>query len=1825
MATRSKANDPTKPKAAGAGATPARIAGEPGDLPLRSYCGGALTLATEQRFSAGGTRGGAQRTSDQSIADDSLVEIELEGGVTLWTSFARLKEDFPTDPASRAAQDAGPGTYVFPAALPLGDAARGGLTDWAVKAWNLLALKLDADGAAQLAARGLGWLLEHRIDQRQGLHHLALGDDNGLDRIAKAGPPPNLADVDVTRPLLVFLHGTGTSTAGSFAGLWDARNRDLRTSLAAAYGQNNVLALEHRSVSLSPLRNALDLALALPQGARLHLISHSRGGLIGELLARANRRGVAPFDDTDLAIVGEADAALLRQLRDVLQEKRLRVERFVRVACPARGTSLASGRLDRYLSVIVNVFKLASLGGRVPLLAELEDLTAFAAAVAQRRSDPSEFPGLEAMMPESRLIRMLNRPGVEVDSDLTVIAGDAEPQGILKRLALLVTDLYFDEEHDFVVNTANMSGGAARVGDAARMFRHKHADVSHFRYFYNTETSRRMVAGLLQPAGFVSGFVAATPFPAPPSRAARSPERGPRGPSPAVVVLPGIMGSALAVADGKSVDTVWMDFFDLARGGLCAKLALPDRQRVVAEHPLPRTYGRLLDFLADSHRVVPFAYDWRISLKDEAQRLAERILVELEQTERDNQPLVILTHSMGGLLARALLAYRPEVWQRVCRHPDARVLMLGTPTRGSHSITQVLAGQERMITLLAALDLRDTRQQILDTVSRFPGVLELLPDARRVDSDGGTDSLLDANFWAALPARQRREFTLPDDALLAGAAEVRARLAQTRFEPGRLVYVAGRADETPVDFIDDDGELAFTASNQGDGRVPWQTGIPADAAQVYYLDAVHGDMADTPEAFGALAEILRSGRTAGLPQQAPASARGAATRRIMRRPPLQAFPDEASLEIALRGGAPRRRREQATAPQVRLVVRHGDLRYACNPLVVGHYFGDGIVSAEKALDRFLDHRLSARLQVGLYPGLRNTAEVFINPDAAGPSAIVIGLGAVGELTVGALAECFAAGLLRYAVQRAEGIAGAQGEPVCVAALLIGTGGGGLGIDDSLTGLLRGMRRAVEALAGGPYAGRVSFAELELIELYEDRAIAAVHALRRLTGQAEFRDRFAAPTRLEARKGGLRRAMFDEPPGWWQRLLISPSEDGGLRFVSLTQRARAEARLQALQRPLVDRFLEQARAGTATDESLGVTLFELLLPNELKQFAPDQGDLVLIVDEASARYPWELLRDRTSREEAPMVVERGVLRQLQSDEYRRNPVNCRNNRALVIGDPLSKYPELPGAQREAEAVAAALQAGEGAARFDVTCVLRENARTILRELMDHDYRIVHLAGHGVFEFPLADDLADPRCEGGKRKPRTISGMVIGDNIFLTPVEVRQMRQVPELVFINCCHLGRVEPDSTPNDWFVPYRLAANLAVEFIRMGVRAVIAAGWEVDDQAGRVFAETFYRQMLTGERFGTAIQQARRETWEMHRQVNTWGAYQCYGDPDFRFGVPGSAERGAAEAPPYVAAAEAEVDLHNLACAIGSADPDCRDEFAVRIATVERRLSDELGGDGALRARLAGNYFDSGDFANALRCYRLVPRSELLPQDIERYANTAARRAGQLAANSALAEPGKSRQKRGRRQDADDPSALAAMAVELLDGLLAFAPTVERHNIMGSAQKRLALLARDAAGRREALSRMALAYASAAALQQVPSGTPDGHAAINAWTAQIILAWHGGRAAKEQPKLPAMAVGLPQFEALAADSLRNEDFWARALAGDCALLRLIAKAAPAAADIDAVVRAYRGAAKLGAGPREWNSVLSQVEILKELAGSSDQVKIAAALQTLHSGLQGAA
>src|SRR5262249_32601601 len=185
---------------------------------------------------------------------------------------------------------------------------------------------------------------------------------------------------------------TFVDTASTFGKLWSLHPARVR-ALFQRYG-GRVYALDHPTVGASPFANALTLAETLPKGARLHLVTHSRGGLVAEVLARV--AGGQGLRTEDLALFKD-DAygqhrTDLGKLDKLVKQQSFRVERMVRVACPARGTLLASRRLDAYLSVLKWGLELAS----VPAVPALVD---FLAEVARRRADPAELPGLEAMMP----------------------------------------------------------------------------------------------------------------------------------------------------------------------------------------------------------------------------------------------------------------------------------------------------------------------------------------------------------------------------------------------------------------------------------------------------------------------------------------------------------------------------------------------------------------------------------------------------------------------------------------------------------------------------------------------------------------------------------------------------------------------------------------------------------------------------------------------------------------------------------------------------------------------------------------------------------------------------------------------------------------------------------------------------------------------------------------------------------------------------------------------------------------------------------------------------------------------------------------------------------------------------------------------------------------------------------------------------------------------------------------------------------------------------------------------------------------------------------
>ena len=131
-------------------------------------------------------------------------------------------------------------------------------------------------------------------------------------------------------------------------------------------------------------------------------------------------------------------------------------------------------------------------------------------------------------------------------------------------------------------------------------------------------------------------------------------------------------------------------------------------------------------------------------------------------------------------------------------------------------------------------------------------------------------------------------------------------------------------------------------------------------------------------------------------------------------------------------------------------------------------------------------------------------------------------------------------------------------------------------------------------------------------------------------------------------------------------------------------------------------------------------------------------------------------------------------------------------------------------------------------------------------------------------------------------------MLSNGTFLGPDEIRNMRTVPELVFVNCCHLGGADAAQLLNTRYDRAEFASGVAGALIEIGVRCVVAAGWAVDDDAASMFAEEFYRSLLRGNRFIVAVGEARDAAHDGGPNVNTWAAYQCYGDPDWVFRATG-------------------------------------------------------------------------------------------------------------------------------------------------------------------------------------------------------------------------------------------------------------------------------------------------------------------------------------------------
>lgn len=1739
---------------------------------------------------------------------DDVVELAFEDNLLFYTSVQRLQEEI----ISSTQRGSEKGAVHLPARLSFTNQRTRGEDGLLIKSVKVLDIKgklIDAAGkkGGELAARKIAEKIEgDQLAGRDILYRIAAKSDQSEGAIELI---PAEGDIDPAKPMLLFIHGTASSTQGSFSELWQPStftDDTIWSDLQKKY-QKNIFALEHRTLTRSPIDNIVDLLEKLPVGCRLHLVSHSRGGLVGELLCRGQfNNSREPFTTEDIALfdspkVSDMAGLLaetqkdyqqhqqqLQKLNTLLRDKQPVVERFVRVACPARGTTLAGGKLDIYLSGILNVI------GLIPALkaSSLYDLLkAFTMAVAKERTRPEHLPGLEAQMPGSPFIAMLNSAPESVKAHLAVIKGDIEPTGILKKISMFFLDRFYESDHDLVVNTPSMDGGARRENRIPVLF-DKGKDINHFRYFENSRTRQGLFFGLtdttLPPKGFQFLEQKAVEI-------ARTLPRGKKHDEvPSVFVLPGITGSHIGL-DGNRI---WIDFFALVRGRF-SDLHIA-AENVAAQAPVAKAYGDLIDHLAQTHYVIPFAYDWRRSLLDTGRELGAAVDERLRNNK--NQPVRIVAHSMGGLVTRAMMSQCKEVWERLRGREGSRVLMLGTPNRGSHSIARIFACQDRLIKMLALADLHHDQNELLAILRKFPGVLELLP----IDENGIID--IADSLWEDFGTILSSDWKRPAKTDLNKSQKTWNALSAVDLDPAFVFYIAGRADETPAsvavkDTASKTKEISFTRTKEGDGQVPWATGIPKGIKH-WFVNAVHGDIPDYKPAYKAFVEILETGSTSLLATQPPVT-RGMERGKVMLSDVVDIFPDEDQLLAAGLGKTIRSKEDTKPAmPPLQVSVVHGNLCFVGSPLAVGHYQGDTIVSAEAVLDELLDHRLSRRQQSGVYPGPLMTNEIlFNNLTYKFPGAVIVGLGEVGELTTGTLTGSFRDAVIRYVlIGRETGQFGKK--PIELSTLLIGTGAGKISVNDVVSSLIRGVLQANKMLAGPTGNADYIVSKLKFVELHEDIAIAAQYALCNIISNIEFGDTIDCKKTLIVGNGGCSRAHFSEDATWWQRLRIEVTQNGGLKFTTLGARARAEMRIQAIQRQSIEPFLKELTTQTSASENAGRVLFELLIPPELKNQAAENQRLMLVVDKGAAAYPWELLEYAGREKNEALAIQAGMIRQLTTESF--IPTNiCTDLSALVVGDPFSGkdsiFPELPGAQEEARVVVKVLKKNRVHVQEPL---IRESGSKILTRLMTDKFGVLHLAGHGVVDFELPETVyEDASTHSETKKGNKVTGMVIGENQFLTPVEIHQMPYTPAFVFINCCHLGKINGIRQPY-MERRYYLAANLATQFIEQGVKAVIAAGWAVDDSAALTFAETFYEGFFNGTSFGDAVQKARAATQKLHSGVNTWGAYQCYGDPDFRM-VESRGTREANTPQVFVSLAEYLVAVKNITENAKTATRSTASILCARLQDLIKTIPDQYEHDAKLLVCIGDAWGELDHFAEAVNSYRSALQAQKAYATLhcaEQLANFKCRLAIEKVGDD------KADKAKNLTKEAMD---LTREAIDLLLSLNKdFGESIERLSLLGSAYKRRARI--DIANRvslQKNLQEMRDNYLRAYEKNLALNGKVYTYPLINGLTARWLL-----------QKTSVNNNDLGDFDALLESArqakmvseINQEYFWDAIAAADCDLLAALKEEQLTAEKVSSIADAYETIGQVASSPRQMRSVMEHVDFLYAVAA---QLKLSQAVQ----------
>jgi pimeloyl-ACP methyl ester carboxylesterase len=610
-----------------------------------------------------------------------------------------------------------------------------------------------------------------------------------------------------------------------------------------------------------------------------------------------------------------------------------------------------------------------------------------------------------------------------------------------------------------------------------------------------------------------------------------------------IIFLHGITGSDLGVAAGSGKpDNIWVNFFRLIYGRIeRLRLAsdgakeLDKNWSVVPTGVNKRYYARAVLALGGRWNVTPLAYDWRKDIDNSSNELAKLIRRDFQ-----GKPVHLVAHSMGGLVCRNFMRLHPDLWEAM-KDPGlvrgGRLIMLGTPNYGSFCIPQVMTGQDKMIRLLATLDVKHDLGELLDVTNSFVGSYMMLPAPAKLNP--ALQKLYRSETWGenAVRVSQRhldRAYQFHHD--LEAAATI---------DPARMTYIAGCRQATLSGLkIANRGDFDYELTYAGDGRVPHDLGLLKNVP-TYYVDEAHGDLARNESVIAAVDELLERGHTSALGTQVlRAVARAAPTMREYRTPEDRQliedlgrlarkaeethqavrgtragdgetaehaalrktftddevrFAEDAIVKAALgsRSQPPKQIAVQPVSPLVRAQIKpinvtllQADITEVEAPLVVvGHYKGVPPTRAVGAIDIKLNHWIERAGRLGMIGG--NLGETFFVPNVGNAfkagGAVLAGMGEFGKFTRDDLV------LLMSNVTMGVSALGLKG----YASVLIGSGEGNLDRESALKAFLDGVAAGADRFEKES-EGKVEAARsLTIVEKYNASFKSLEELLRRL--------------------------------------------------------------------------------------------------------------------------------------------------------------------------------------------------------------------------------------------------------------------------------------------------------------------------------------------------------------------------------------------------------------------------------------------------------------------------------------------------------------------------------------------------------------------------------------------------------------------------------------------------------------------------------------------------------------------------------------------------------